>query len=69
MPGMSSHETNPDQDFLPHLRDLGREAARDWIAPNFGTLGHRPTFDPESRFSEPLRHPQCAPAAHAESAA
>lgn len=42
--GVSS-KMNPDWEFLTHLRDVGREAAEDWLETNYDDIGKRSTVD------------------------
>ena len=39
-----------DRSFLEHLRDVGRQAADDWLAANFDRLGTESTLDIEETF-------------------
>ena len=53
----ASSKVNAEWAFLEYLRDLGRNAAEDWLADHFDAVGMRPTLD----LSEELQ----AQAAHA----
>ncbi|MBI5277454.1 MAG: patatin-like phospholipase family protein [Burkholderiales bacterium] len=41
---------NPDWEFLVHLRDKGREYARDWLAEHFDQLGRESSVDIRAEF-------------------
>jgi NTE family protein len=41
---------NTDWRFLLYLRDLGREATRDWLEQNFASIGERSTVDLRAEF-------------------
>ncbi len=47
--GLSS-KFNCDWEFLTHLRDLGREAAAQWLGENFIHIGKRATVDLRSQY-------------------
>lgn len=44
-PLQASSKLNAEWDFLTHLRDLGRETAKDWLDRHFDDVGKRSTFD------------------------
>jgi NTE family protein len=41
----ASSKVNAEWAFLEYLRDLGRNAAEDWLADHFDAVGIRPTLD------------------------
>lgn len=41
----ASSKLNAEWSFLTHLRDLGRETARDWLDRHFDDIGKRSTLD------------------------
>jgi NTE family protein len=41
----ASSKVNAEWAFLEYLRDLGRNAAEDWLAEHFDSVGTRPTLD------------------------
>lgn len=41
---------NTDWNFLCHLRDLGREAAAQWLEENYAHIGHHSTVDLHSEY-------------------
>ena len=45
-----SSKLNPDWDFLTHLRDIGRERARVWIAANADKVGVQSSIDIREAF-------------------
>ena len=45
-----SSKLNPDWDFLVHLRDIGRERARDWIEESFDKIGAESSVDLHAEF-------------------
>jgi NTE family protein len=45
-----SSKLNPDWDFLTHLRDIGRERARVWIAANVDKVGIQSSIDIREAF-------------------
>jgi NTE family protein len=47
--GVSS-KLNARMDFLLHLKEIGRQAAHDWIASHFDAIGHRSTIDIKDMF-------------------
>jgi NTE family protein len=42
----SSSKFNTEWNFLLHLRDLGRDAAGEFLSKNFPAIGRRATLDP-----------------------
>jgi len=44
-PLQASSKMNAEWSFLTHLRDLGRETAKDWLDRHFDDIGKRSTFD------------------------
>jgi NTE family protein len=41
----------PSRDFLFALRDIGRQAAADWVAENFSKVGHTSSLDVQREVS------------------
>lgn len=41
---------NPDLDFLLHLKEIGRQAAEDWITKNYDKIGVESSIDIEAMF-------------------
>ena len=41
---------NADWEFLSYLKDVGRKAADDWLAANFGLLGNESTIDLDTTY-------------------
>lgn len=50
LPLGASSKLNAEWAFLTHLRDLGRETARDWLARHFDDIGQRSTVDLRAMF-------------------
>ncbi|OYX45049.1 MAG: patatin [Rhodobacterales bacterium 32-67-9] len=46
----ASSKMNAEWDFLTHLRDLGRDTAKDWFARHYDDLGVRGTVDLRAMF-------------------
>ncbi|MFZ5749703.1 MAG: patatin-like phospholipase family protein [Pseudomonadota bacterium] len=46
----ASSKLNAEWAFLTHLRDLGRQTARDWLARHFDDIGQRSTVDLRAMF-------------------
>ncbi|MEX0954217.1 MAG: patatin-like phospholipase family protein [Rhizobiaceae bacterium] len=51
----ASSKANAEWAFLKYLRDLGRVAAQDWLAENYGDVGVRPTLDLSDMLAPGLR--------------
>lgn len=49
-PLQASSKLNAEWEFLTHLRDLGRETAKDWLDRHFDDIGHRSTIDLRQEF-------------------
>jgi len=49
-----SSKFNAEWAFLTHLRDIGREAAGQWLEAHYGDIGNRTTFDLSFVFEESL---------------
>lgn len=50
MPLGRSSKLNTDWSFLTYLRDLGEQAAKDWLKKNYNWIGQRSTIDIEETF-------------------
>lgn len=46
----SSSKMNAEWHFLTHLRDIGRQAGKDWLDANFDAIGKHSTFDLKALF-------------------
>ena len=49
----ASSKLNTEWAFLEHLRDIGRDAAGDWLERNFDAIGVRSTLDIPAMFGRP----------------
>lgn len=45
-----SSKLNADWGFLQHLRDIGRQAAEDWLVAHYDDIGVRPSIDLKAAF-------------------
>ncbi len=63
-----STKLNAEWEFLTHLRNVGREAADEWMDRHFDDIGHRSTFDLSFVFEESLRPAHLADRAAREKA-
>ncbi len=58
----ASSKINAEWAFLEYLRDLGRDAASDWLEAHFEAVGERPTLDLSGELEDRIRpQPAMAP--------
>lgn len=58
----ASSKINAEWAFLEYLRDLGRDAASDWLEAHFEAVGERPTLDLSGELEDGMRpQPTMAP--------
>ncbi|MGS4887323.1 patatin-like phospholipase family protein [Roseibium sp. MB-4] len=50
-PLQASSKLNAEWDFLTHLRDVGRQTAKDWLDRHFDDIGERSTIDLRKEFA------------------
>jgi NTE family protein len=50
-PLQASSKLNAEWDFLTHLRDVGRQTAKEWLDRHFGDIGERSTIDLRKEFA------------------